>query len=67
VHRYVVMNNPDKNQEKDPKTSTEQLPEGQGESAGRRAGIESGGGQPLTTPLEDGQVREKDKVIESRH
>lgn len=50
----------------DPKTSTETLPEGQGESAGRRKGLESGGGKPLTTQLEDGQVRREDKVVQPK-
>ena len=36
-----------------------------GESAGRRRGLEEGGGQPLTTPLEDGQNRGVDD--EGRH
>ena len=41
------------------------LPEGQGESAQRRQAIEEGGGKPLTTQLEDGQLRGIDE--EGRH
>jgi len=41
------------------------LPEGQGESAQRRRALEEGGGQPLTTQLEDGQLRGTDE--EGRH
>jgi hypothetical protein len=33
------------------------LPEGQGESAGRRKGLAEEGGTPLTKELEDGQLR----------
>ena len=47
------------------KTSKEPKPESQGESAGRRRGLEEGGGVPLTTPLEDGQKRGVDD--EGRH
>lgn len=43
------------------KTSTEPLPERQGESADRRRRLEQGGGTPLTTPLENGQLRGKDE------
>jgi hypothetical protein len=45
----------------DPKTSTPTLPEGSGESAMRRERLEKNGGVPLTTPLEDGQLRGKDE------
>jgi hypothetical protein len=38
---------------------------GTGESEGRRRGLEHSGGQPLTTPLEDGQKRGVDD--EGRH
>ncbi len=47
------------------KASKEPLPENQGESAGRRKGLEHGGGVPLTTQLEDGQNRGVDD--EGRH
>ena len=40
-------------------------PKPQGESEGRRKGLEEGGGQPLTQPLEDGQLRGVDE--EGRH
>lgn len=46
---------------RDPKTSTEPMPEGTGESAMRRERLEKNGGVPLTTPLEDGQLRGKDE------
>jgi hypothetical protein len=46
---------------KDPKEQPAEesapLPEGEGESAGRRRGLEKGGGRPLTEQLEDGQRR----------
>ncbi len=41
------------------------LPEGEGESARRREGIEKGGGHPLTEQLEDGQLRGTDE--DGRH
>jgi hypothetical protein len=43
----------------DPKKKTEQ--KGHTESDGRREGLESGGGVPLNTPLEDGQLRGVDE------
>ena len=46
-----------RSEDKDPKTTSAPLPEGEGESASRRRGIEAGGGQPPTTPAEDGQLR----------
>lgn len=49
-----------KNTTNDPKTSTEVMPEGTGESAMRRERLEKNGGVPLTTPLENGQLRGKD-------
>lgn len=51
--------------DKDPKTTSAPQPEGKGESASRRQGLEAGGGQPLTTPLEDGQLRGVDE--DGRH
>jgi hypothetical protein len=44
---------------------TQPLPAGQGESAQRRIQLEKHGGQPLTEPLEDGQLRGADE--EGRH
>ena len=38
---------------------------GEGEAAGRRRGLEEGGGQPLTKELADGQMRGADG--EGRH
>lgn len=43
------------------KTSTEPMPEGSGESAMRRERLQENGGVPLTTPLENGQLRGKDE------
>jgi hypothetical protein len=44
---------------------TAPLPAGQGESAERRRRLEESGGQPLTKPLEDGELRGADE--EGRH
>lgn len=52
--------NREKTTQKDPKTSAQPMPEGTGESAMRRERLHEGGGVPLTTPLEDGQLRGKD-------
>ncbi|MDB4941957.1 MAG: hypothetical protein JWP97_1491 [Labilithrix sp.] len=46
----------------DEKTETQVAPEGEGESKMRRERLAEHGGQPLTTPLEDGQLRGADET-----